>query len=176
VELVRPETFDWVHCHLLPVFVFLDIYENLGELKWTQELPEIIKQILEYLGLLHELLLGMVELHNQLIVLPLLLKDLRLALFDQPDFLIVHVHVLQHLLPPLLVVGVELDCWLPVKIEVLAGRVDEELLAFRDECLQDLLEVVVYGFDSVFPVHSQTVSQCRNLFYHLSAQVLAVLL
>lgn len=52
----------------------------------------------------------MVELHNQLIILPLLLKDLRLALFDQPDFLIIHVHVLQHLLPPFLVVGVELDC------------------------------------------------------------------
>lgn len=76
----------------------------------------------------------------------------------------------------MLIVFIHLDCGLAVKIEVLAGYVDEELLTLRDEGFENLLKIVVDGFDSIFTVHPKTIAQGRNFLDHLFTGFLCGLL
>ena len=64
VEVVGPEPSDAIHSHFLPVLVLLYVHQNAGQLARRQKPPKTIEDLLQVLGLAHQLLLNPVELLN----------------------------------------------------------------------------------------------------------------
>lgn len=135
LKIVGPEPPDAVHRHLLPVLILLDVDQDAGKLARRQESPETVEDLLEVLGLPHELLLSVVELLHQTVVALLLLLDGGLKRLQEAPLLLRHAHVPEHFLPPLLVLPVGLDGCCFEEVEVLARREYQELLALWNKGL-----------------------------------------